>query len=89
MAGRTIGLEPTVDHSTVAFFESLPTPASVIISRICVSLCLLALLTGAYIVQARARIDRANRRLRHLEASHQGPGAVQWNPFGSRGARRA
>jgi hypothetical protein len=83
------GPESIVDHATVAFFESLPTPASVIVSRICVSLCLLALLAGVYIAQARERIDRANRRLRHLEASHHGPGTMPWNSFNPRGPHRA
>lgn len=75
-----------MDHASITFFESLPVPAGVIVSRVCISLGLGALLVSAYVVQARDRIERANQRLRHLEASHH---SIGYDPFERGGPRRA
>ena len=76
-----------MDHDAIKFLESLPAPTPVIISRVCVGMTATAFLLGAYVVQARSRIDRANRELRHLAASH---GVMSWTtPFESRSQRRA
>lgn len=78
-----------MDHASITFFESLPVPAGVIVSRVCVSLSLGALLVSAYVVQARHRIANANRRLRHLEASHRSQRAIGRDSFQPGGPHHA
>lgn len=65
-----------MDNDAIKFLESLPVPFPVIVSRVCVGAGFFSLLIGAYVIQARDRVERANRELRHLIAVHDAPDPV-------------
>ena len=79
-----------MDHDAIKVIEAMPASVPVMISRAVVGAGLFTFLITAYIVQARDRIDRANRNLRHLAAAHRDSDSYAWTrSFTGNDRRRA